>query len=89
MYSSICGYTERDLDEVVFRELAGLDREQVPDRYNGYCWRGEEKVYNRRPPGATTRSRSSLNVTCHGCPSPNRNRQARRCPGNRTEPRQP
>ena len=38
-YSAICGYTERDLDEVFAPELAGLDREQVREWYNGYCWR--------------------------------------------------
>ena len=27
-------------------ELAGLDREQVREWYNGYRWRGAEKVYN-------------------------------------------
>ena len=45
-YSSICGYTERDLDTVFAPELEGLDREQVRDWYNGYSWLGEEKVYN-------------------------------------------
>ena len=45
-YSSVCGYTEGDLDTVFAPELAGLDREQVRDWYNGYRWRGEEKVYN-------------------------------------------
>ena len=45
-YSAICGYTERDLEEVFAPELAGLDREQVREWYNGYCWRGAEKVYN-------------------------------------------
>ena len=45
-YSSICGYTEQDLDTVFAPELAGLDREQVRDWYNGYSWRGAEKVYN-------------------------------------------
>ena len=45
-YSAICGYTERDLDTVFAPELAGLDREQVREWYNGYRWRGEEKVYN-------------------------------------------
>ena len=45
-YSAICGYTERDLDSVFAPELAGLDREQVREWYNGYRWRGEEKVYN-------------------------------------------
>ena len=45
-YSSICGCTERDLDTVFGSELAGLDRDQVREWYNGYRWRGDEKVYN-------------------------------------------
>ena len=45
-YSSICGYTEGDLDTVFAPELEGLDREQVRDWYNGYSWLGAEKVYN-------------------------------------------
>ena len=45
-YSAICGYTEVDLDTVFAPELGGLDRDQVRDWYNGYSWRGEEKVYN-------------------------------------------
>ena len=45
-YSAICGYTERDLDAVFASELAGLDRKRVREWYNGYRWRGEEKVYN-------------------------------------------
>ena len=45
-YSAICGYTEADLDTVFAPELGGLDRDQVRDWYNGYSWRGEEKVYN-------------------------------------------
>ena len=45
-YSAICGYTERDLDTVFAPELAGLDRQQVREWYNGYRWRGAEKVYN-------------------------------------------
>ena len=45
-YSSICGYTEHDLDTVFAPELAGLDRERVREWYNGYGWRGAEKVYN-------------------------------------------
>ena len=45
-YSGICGYTEADLDTVFAPELAGLDREQMRDWYNGYRWRGAEKVYN-------------------------------------------
>ena len=46
VYSSICGYTEGDLDTVFAPELGGLDREQVRKWYNGYSWRGNEKVYN-------------------------------------------
>ncbi len=44
-YSAICGYTERDLDEVFAPELEGLDRDQVRRWYNGYNWTGEA-VYN-------------------------------------------
>jgi hypothetical protein len=46
VYSSICGYTEDDLDTVFAPELAGLDRERVREWYNGYGWLGSEKVYN-------------------------------------------
>ena len=46
VYSSICGYTEDDLDAVFAPELGGLDRERVREWYNGYSWRGVEKVYN-------------------------------------------
>ena len=45
-YSAICGYTEADLDAVFAPELPGLDRRRIRDWYNGYGWRGEEKVYN-------------------------------------------
>ena len=45
-YSAICGYTDADLDTVFAPELRGLDRDQVRDWYNGYSWRGEDKVYN-------------------------------------------
>ncbi len=45
-YSAICGYTEQDLDEVFAPELPGLDRDEVRRWYNGYSWRGAEKVYN-------------------------------------------
>ena len=45
-FSSICGYTENDLDTVFAPELPGLDRERIRDWYNGYCWGGEERVYN-------------------------------------------
>ena len=45
-YSSLCGYTDEDIDTVFAPELEGLDREQIREWYNGYGWLGEEKVYN-------------------------------------------
>ena len=45
-YSAVCGYTEADLDTVFAPELPGLDREEIRRWYNGYSWRGDEKVYN-------------------------------------------
>ncbi len=45
-YSAICGYTEADLDTVFAPELPGLDRNQIRAWYNGYNWRGSERVYN-------------------------------------------
>ena len=45
-YSAVCGYTDADLDTVFEPELADLDRKAIRDWYNGYNWRGAEKVYN-------------------------------------------
>ena len=45
-YSTVCGYTDADLDDVFAAELPGLDREQIRDWYNGYSWLGAERVYN-------------------------------------------
>ncbi|MDE0104552.1 MAG: AAA family ATPase [Bryobacterales bacterium] len=45
-YSSICGYTESDLDTVFAPELEGLDRDRVREWYSGYSWGGNERVYN-------------------------------------------
>ena len=45
-YSSVCGFTEADLDRVFAAELRGLDREKVREWYNGYSWLGTERVYN-------------------------------------------
>ncbi len=42
-YSSICGYTDVDLDTVFAPELSGLDRDEIRRWYNGYSWRGEER----------------------------------------------
>ena len=44
-YSSICGYTDADIDTVFAPELPGLDRDEIRRWYNGYRWLGEE-VYN-------------------------------------------
>ena len=44
-YSSLCGYTDNDIDTVFEPELAGLDRDEIRDWYNGYNWLGEG-VYN-------------------------------------------
>ncbi len=45
LYSSICGYTDSDVDTVFAPELAGLDRDEIRRWYNGYNWTGEA-VYN-------------------------------------------
>jgi hypothetical protein len=44
-FSTICGYTDADIDTVFAPELPGLDREDIRRWYNGYNWRGES-VYN-------------------------------------------
>ena len=44
-YSTLCGYTDNDIDTVFEPELAGLDRNKVRAWYNGYNWLGEG-VYN-------------------------------------------
>ncbi|EIJ35164.1 ATP-binding protein [Thiothrix nivea] len=44
-YSTVCGYTDNDLDSVFSPELQGLDRDQIRSWYNGYHWLGEG-VYN-------------------------------------------
>ncbi len=45
-FSSLCGYTEKDLDTVFPSELEGLDRERLREWYNGYSWGGTERIYN-------------------------------------------
>lgn len=44
-YSTICGYTDADVDTVFAPELEGLDRDEIRRWYNGYNWLGET-VYN-------------------------------------------
>ena len=45
-YAAVCGYTDADLDAVFGAELHGLDRQAIRHWYNGYCWRGDQRVYN-------------------------------------------
>ena len=45
-YSTLCGYTDDDLDTTFADQLPGLDRQAIRDWYNGYNWLGDEKVYN-------------------------------------------
>ncbi len=45
-FSDICGCTDAELDAVFAPELEGLDRDEVRRWYNGYNWRGPERVYN-------------------------------------------
>ena len=45
-FSSICGFTEGELDTVFATELVGLDREKIRNWYSGYRWGGDETVYN-------------------------------------------
>jgi hypothetical protein len=45
-YSSICGYTENDLQQAFGAHLAGVDLAEVRRWYNGYNWTGLDTVYN-------------------------------------------
>ena len=45
-YSSICGYTDNDLQEHFNDYLVGSDPKEVKLWYNGYNWMGSESVYN-------------------------------------------
>ena len=45
-YSTICGFTEVELETAFAPELPGLDRDAMREWYNGYRWLGDEKVYN-------------------------------------------
>jgi len=45
-FAAICGYTDADIDTVFAPELDGLDRDEIRRWYNGYNWRGKERLYN-------------------------------------------
>ncbi len=44
-YATICGYTEHDLDQSFADHLAGVDRSQLREWYNGHSFLGDP-VYN-------------------------------------------
>lgn len=44
-YSSLCGYTQIELEQYFVDYLEGIDKEKVRQWYNGYHWLGET-VYN-------------------------------------------
>ena len=44
-YSTICGYTEKELCDVFAPELVGCNLDKIRNKYNGYSWDGES-VYN-------------------------------------------
>ncbi|PWQ92044.1 AAA family ATPase, partial [Leucothrix pacifica] len=44
-FSTLCGYTDHDIDSIFAAELDGLDRDEIRRWYNGYNWLGEG-VYN-------------------------------------------
>lgn len=44
-YSSLCGYTDAEVDTVFAAELAPFDRDEIRRWYNGYNWTGTA-VYN-------------------------------------------
>ncbi len=44
-YSTICGYTQKDVEESFSEYLQDVDMEEVKRWYNGYSWLGES-VYN-------------------------------------------
>ena len=45
-FSSICGYTDNDLEKYFSEHLSGSNPEEVRNWYNGYNWTGSESVYN-------------------------------------------
>jgi len=44
-FSTLCGYTQKELEEVFADRLSDVDLDEVKRWYNGYSWLGEE-VYN-------------------------------------------
>ncbi|MBB3842002.1 hypothetical protein FHS57_006031 [Runella defluvii] len=45
-YSGICGITQRELEDNFEEELKLYDAEKIKHWYNGYSWKGPERVYN-------------------------------------------
>lgn len=45
-FSDICGYTDFDIDNVFTEDAAEFNRESIRNWYNGYSWRGDNRLYN-------------------------------------------
>jgi hypothetical protein len=45
-YSSICGISQTELETYFKEELQEYDAEKIKHWYNGYSWKGAERVYN-------------------------------------------
>lgn len=47
-HTTVCGYTDEDIDRVFKPELGTLNRDMIRDWYNGYRWGGQDvtSVYN-------------------------------------------
>ena len=45
-YATICGYTQKDLEQTFGPYLGDVDKKKIRQWYNGYKWLGEETVYN-------------------------------------------
>ena len=45
-YSTLCGYTHKDLEDSFGQYLKDVDQKKIRAWYNGYKWLGDETVYN-------------------------------------------
>ncbi len=45
-FAAICGYIDADIDTVFAPKPDGLDRDGIRIWYNGYGWRGRERLHN-------------------------------------------
>ena len=45
-YAGICGITQTELEGYFTQELIDYDAQKIKKWYNGYSWKGQERVYN-------------------------------------------